>query len=218
MRFLKRFVENKERAPGAFRKTSTSYRASTPIRSTVGRSLRTAVEELSQNRLQLEAHEEAGPALAAWRRSSRTRSPTACCTRSAALTHTARSGQRSTGCGRTGPGSRRDPRPAGRRHRRSSTRSRPATRSVQRRYGELAKLLETAAPATSIAHIAQARQAAEAAYDRALTAIEEAQAPPPSRWPSASDSHKVKKRRVVEAKAYWSDGLHRERRTTSRRS
>ena len=77
----------------------------------------------------------------------------------------------------------------------------------------LEKLLATAASATSIAHIAQAREAAEGAFDRALSALEEAQAAPP---PSSDDvspqrsqapKPKVKKRRVVDARALWSGGF-----------
>jgi hypothetical protein len=82
--------------------------------------------------------------------------------------------------------------------------------------GELVKLLDTAAQSTSIAHIAQARQAAEAAYDQALTAIEQAQLPP---QPAPEDSQSpqdveptppqptIKKRRIVEAKGFWSAGF-----------
>ena len=54
--------------------------------------------------------------------------------------------------------------------RRSSTRFPPS--DALRSHGaltELSKLVETAAAATSIAHITQAREAAEGAYDRALT-------------------------------------------------
>ena len=75
--------------------------------------------------------------------------------------------------------------------------------------GELAKLLATATQATSIAHIAQARQAAEAAYDRALAAIEQAQAAQSKSDDLTPDDPtppkpKVKKRRVVEPKSLWS--------------
>ena len=72
--------------------------------------------------------------------------------------------------------------------------------------GELAKLLASATQATSIAHIAQARQAAEAAYDRALAAIEQAQAaqPKPDVLTATPSIPPVKKRRVVEAKSLWS--------------
>jgi len=76
--------------------------------------------------------------------------------------------------------------------------------------GELTKLLETAAQATSIAHIAQARQSAETAYDCALMAIENAQAPTPSNPGDPTPPPpipQVKKRRVVEAKSLWSAGF-----------
>ena len=71
---------------------------------------------------------------------------------------------------------------------------------------ELTKLLDTAAQAASIAHIAEARQTADAAYDRAMTAVEEV--PPPPK-PDDPDPPKpvVKKRRVVEARTMWSSGF-----------
>ena len=74
--------------------------------------------------------------------------------------------------------------------------------------GELAKLLGTATKATSIAHITQARQTADGAYDRALSAIEKSQIPPPpppgGRVPVTPPTPKVKMRRVLEVKALWS--------------
>jgi hypothetical protein len=65
-----------------------------------------------------------------------------------------------------------------------------------------AQLLDTATQATSIAHIIQAQQAAEPAFDLVLTAIEKEQAervnePGPDKTPKAT----VKKRRVVEVRA-----------------
>ena len=73
--------------------------------------------------------------------------------------------------------------------------------------GELVKLLETAAQSTSIAHIAQARQAAETAYDQALTAIEQAQLPPSPDPDDQTPPPIIKKRRVVEVKSLWSGGF-----------
>jgi hypothetical protein len=66
----------------------------------------------------------------------------------------------------------------------------------------LSKLVETAAAATSIAHITQAREASEVAFDRALRAIEEEQKKSP-----VPPKEKVKPRSVIEAKAYWSHGF-----------
>jgi hypothetical protein len=63
---------------------------------------------------------------------------------------------------------------------------------------------------TSIAHIAQAQQTAGDAFNRALTAIEEAQVPPPPPKPDddpapvTPPAPKVKKRRVLDTKALWS--------------
>ena len=71
---------------------------------------------------------------------------------------------------------------------------------------DLERLLQVARQEKlSIAHISQARTAAEAAFDRALTIIEEAQAPPPAKPddPQPTDppqQPRVKKRRVVQVK------------------
>ena len=76
--------------------------------------------------------------------------------------------------------------------------------------GELSKLLATATSAKSIAHITQARLTAEAAYDRALSAIEKAQIPSPPPEPGVTPpppQPPLKKRRVVEARSFWSGGF-----------
>ena len=168
--------------------------------------LRSAVEELSQNLLQLEAHAEAGPALSRMEEILKTASPYNLLHEVAALSHTAREANDQLVAEARGPAvveiqglidsvkSELDKASADEGLRAKAT-------------GELSKRLDTAASATSIAHIAQARQTADDAFNRALTAIEEAQAPPP---PQADDPTEVappvpvvKKRRVVEAKALW---------------
>ena len=71
---------------------------------------------------------------------------------------------------------------------------------------ELQRLRDTAAQATSIAHIEQARRTAEPAYDLAWIAIEQSQIVPDSDEPTPP-MPKVKKRRVVEVKNLWADGF-----------
>jgi hypothetical protein len=64
----------------------------------------------------------------------------------------------------------------------------------------LERLLQSAQASKSIAHIHQARQAAEPAFDKAMTAIEQSQKPPPTspgNPPPKSPTPPVKKRRTV---------------------
>ena len=75
---------------------------------------------------------------------------------------------------------------------------------------ELEGLLAQVAKETSIAHISQAQGVAEEAFDRALTALEKAQAPPEpgpegGAAPDTPAPPPVKKRRVVEAKSLMSE-------------
>ena len=209
LRFLKRFVENKDNLlelaediqelQGFYTNQKHSWEK-----------LRTAVDELSQNRLQLEAHDAAGPALARMEEILAAPRPYNLLPEVADLTHTARSVNDQLVSEARGPAlaaiqglldgvtGELDKVSAGEPLRRAAT-------------SELAKLLGTATKATSIAHIAQARQTADGAYDRALTTIEKAQAPPPPKpddpTPPMPPKPQVKKRRVVEARAIWSGGF-----------
>lgn len=212
VRFLKRFVENRSELldlaedmhdlQGFYTNQKHSWEA-----------LRATVDQLAQNRLQLEAQGEAGPALARMEYILATPHPYNLLQEVAALSYTARSVNDQMVADARGPAideiqglldgitveldkmSANEP-----------LRSRATS--------ELSNLLRTANQATSIAHITQARQTADDAYDRALTAIEQAlfaieqaqvlpppkpddPTPPPPRPP-------VKKRRVVEAKSLWS--------------
>jgi len=197
LRFLKRFVENKDEMleltediqelKGFYTNQKHSWE-----------SLRAAVEELSQNRLQLEAHEEAGPALVRMEEILAAPRPYNLLHEVADLTHTARSVNDQLVSDARGPAvaeiqgmldgvtGELDKMSAGDVLRKTAT-------------DDLAKLLGTAMGATSIAHIAQASRTAEVAYDRALTAIENA--PPPKH---DDPTPKVKRRRIVEAKSLWS--------------
>jgi hypothetical protein len=172
--------------------------------------LRSAVDELSQNRMQLEAHETAGPALGRMEEILSMQRPYQFLPEVAELTHTARTVNDEL----------------------LSNARAPAVTEIQRLLdevqgelnklslgdavrntatGELKKLLDTATKATSIAHIAQARQAADGAYDRALSFLEKATAPSPQNpgdpKPPTPPTPKLKKRRVVEVRALWSGGF-----------
>ena len=206
LRFLKRFVENKDNLlelaediqelQGFYTNQKHSWEK-----------LQAAVDELSQNRLQLEAHDAAGPALARMEEILAAPRPYNLLPEVADLTHTARSVNDQLVSEARGPAlaaiqglldgvtGELDEVSAGEVLRKAAT-------------GELAKLLGTATKATSIAHITQARQTADGAYDRALSAIEKSQIPPPpppgGRVPVTPPTPKVKMRRVLEVKALWS--------------
>ncbi len=137
-----------------------------------------AVRTLGQNRLQLEQHPEAGPALRRMEEILKVKAPYAMLHEAAALMSTAMAvnaqiveAARAPACVEIQgliDGVKDE---LGK-----------ASASAALESGALAglqKLLAAANSAQSIAHIAQARQAAEAAYDAALTRIEEALAPKP---------------------------------------
>ncbi|MFQ5568241.1 MAG: BREX system P-loop protein BrxC [Rhodothermales bacterium] len=206
LRFLKRFVENKDELldladdihdlQGFYTSQKHSWEA-----------LRMAVEELAQNRLQLEAHEAAGPALARMEDILAAPHPYNLLHEVAGLTHTARNVNDQLVSEARGPAVIEI---QGLRDSITEELDKVSADDALRKQAtaELVKLLGTAGQATSIAHIAQARETAEAAYDRALTAIEKAQTPPPQPpTPDDTTPPKVKKRRVVVAKALWSGGF-----------
>ena len=209
VRFLNRFVENKAELldhaddirdlEGFYTNQKHSWEE-----------LRGSVELLRQNRLQLESHAEAGPAFARMEEILGTERPYGLLQEVAALTHTAKTINDQLVADTRGPAvaeiqgfidgvaEELDKMSADDNlHKLATT--------------ELTKLVATASQAASIAHIAQARQTAEAAFDRALTAIEKAQVPQPK--PGGEDGPpepphpKIKKRRVVEARSLWSGGF-----------
>ena len=200
LRFLNRFVENGEELQDLSQNIRELKEFYTNQKHS-WEALRSAVDELAQNRLQLEANGEAGPALARMEEILAAERPYELLKEVADLTHTARSVNDqlvSDACG-------------------------PAVGEIQglldsvtvelknvsadetlqtAATADLANLLDSAATATSIAHIAQARQTAEGAYERALAAIE--QRPPE---PGGATPKPVKKRRVVEPRALWGGGF-----------
>ena len=209
LRFLKRFVENKNELldlaedyadlEGFYTNQKHSWE-----------NLRAAVDELAQNRLQLEAHEEAAPALARMEEILAAEHPYGLLHEVAGLSHTAKS------CNDTLVAEARGLALAEIQGLIDDVSEELKRASVdeplqKKATGELTKLLATANQATSIAHIAQARETADLAFDRALNAIEQAQIqrPPTSDAPGASKpaKPKVKRRRVVVAKKLWTTGF-----------
>jgi hypothetical protein len=208
LRFLKRFIENREALldladdihdlQGFYGNQRHSWEA-----------LRTAVDELAQNRLQLEAHEEAKPALARMEEILTTPRPYNLLHEVANLTHTVRSVNDQLVVEVRGPvvaeiqgllariTNELDKVSAGEALRQNVT-------------SELKRLLRMATEITSIAHIEQARQAADVASDHALIVIEQAQMPvpdPDDPVPPTPPKPQTKKRRIVDAKSLWTDGF-----------
>jgi hypothetical protein len=201
LRFLKRFVENKnelldlsediQELKGFYTNQRHSWEE-----------LRTVVDALSQNRLQLETHETAGPALARMEEILGKARPYQVLHEVADLTHTARSvndllvdelrGSALAEIQKLIDGVTEEL---------DKVSADEALRKVA--IDELTKLLNTAKHATSIAHIAQAKQTSEEAYDRALKTIEKAQISKPGK-PGDPPIPSIKKSRVVEAKSLWS--------------
>ena len=209
LRFLKRFVANKADLRDLAEDTRDLQGFYTNQKHSWEK-LRSAVEELSQNRLQLEGHETAGPALARMEEILAAPRPYNLLHEVAELTHAARGVNDQLVAAARGPALEEIQKLLKgvtlelERVQADEARARGTT-------GELDRLLGTAKSATSIAHITQAAQAAEGAYDRALAAIEGAQVAP-SQTPDGPAKggplpSKVKKRRVVEAKTLWSGGL-----------
>ena len=207
LRFLARFVENRnellELAEDIHELTGF-YTNQKPA----WEKLRTAVEELSQNRLQLEAHETAAPAFARMEEILATPRPYNVLPEVADLIHTARSVNDQLVAEALAPAIVAIQGLLDRVTRELDNAS--ADEGLRKAATEeLGKLLRTATNATSIAHIAQATQAAEAADERALLAIETAQVSPSPKPgdPTPEPKPKVKRRRVVDAKALWSGGF-----------
>lgn len=206
LRFLKRFVENKSELlelAEVFHDLKGFYTNQKHSWET----LRKAVTELAQNRLQLEADPEAGPALARMETILSAKHPYNMLHEVGTLTDSARTVNDKL------VKEAREPAVSGIQSLLNNVNTEldkgAADASLRSKATmELTKLLGNAKLATSIAHIAQAKQAAETAYDRALTAIEQAQIPSqPTPGDPAPPIPIVKKRRVVEAKSVWSGGF-----------
>ena len=216
LRFLQRFVENRDellQLGDDFRDLQDFY---TNQRHSWDR-LRKAEQQLAQNRLQLESDPLAGPALRRMEEILRAAAPYGLLHQVAGLIQTARSAND------TLVAEARAPAVAEIQGLLVGVEEELAKVSVSdgvRRTAtlELKRLRDTAAKEHSIAHIEQARQAAEGAFDRALTLIEDAQSAPPAKpdgvtttttpttptTPTPPPKPKLKRRRVVQARAFLS--------------
>ena len=210
-RFLRRFVENKDELISLSDDIHDLQDFYTNQKHS-WETLRAAVTELSPNRMQLESDATAGAALARMEEILRAAQPYSLVHEASGLTHTARTVNDQLVSDARGPAvAEIQGLLDGIKEELDKVGAKDALRSTASR--ELEKLVETTCNLKSIAHIVQARQTAEVAFDRAMTTIEEWQSPPPP-LPKPDDSTppptpppKVKKRRVVEAKQFWSSGF-----------
>ena len=207
VRFLTRFVDNKDE----LHELAENVQELEGFYTNQKRSwveLSDAIRELSGNRLQLNAHESARPALLRMDEIRASQRPYNMLREVADLIATARSVNNELMAAARGPALMEI-----QRHLdgvRSELDRVSASDSLRKQcITELASLLVAAGKATSIAHIAEAQNAAGDAYDRAWSAMEEAQAVPvvvPGK-PAPPPQPAIKKRRVVEPKALWPEGF-----------
>jgi len=179
--------------------------------------LRAAVGELSQNRLQLDADAEAGPALARMEEILATPRPYNLLHEVAGLMHAARTvNDRLVSDARSVVIAEIQVLLDGVMAELEKAAADDALR--EQATSALSKLQQRAAKATSIAHIAEAKLAAERASDQAFNDIEQALQAPPiiSEKPAGPDDSpklppeprpRLKHRRVVEAKSSWPGGF-----------
>ena len=199
LQFLQRFVENKKELLDLAEDFQDLKEFYTNQKHT-WESLTRTVQVLKQNRMQLEGHAQAGPALQRMEEILRHKTPYGMLHEVADLSHTA------TAANDALVQSTRKPVVQeieglldGVNAELEKISASPTLRAMATQW--LEKHLDAARTTSSIAHMAQARQAAEGAFDKAMTAIEEAQAPPPGPGPTPPPKPQVRKRRVVDPKA-----------------
>ena len=209
LKFLKRFVESKNELID-LHDDSRDVLEFYANHKHVYKNLRYDVEELHLNELQLNNHPQAGPAMARMKEILHHPRPYAMLKEVAALQHTVQSANNELIAEAQGP----------------------AVAEIQKRYDSVKaelekagaskgflskveeqfdKLLSRASGSRSVAHIQQARMAAEQAYDQALTEMEKVITPPKGDAVPASGSSegtvvaptkpKLRKRRVVEVRS-----------------
>ena len=210
LRFIKRFVEQKNDLLD-LAEDSLEIREFYSNHKHVWKGLFEEVNVLNQNELQLAAHPEAGPALARMKEILQSSRPYGMLKEVAGLQHAVRHANNQLIAEAQGPAV------AEIQKRRESVRAElekaGMPSNVQTKFNdEFTNLLNRASGSTSIAHIHQAKAAAEEAYDRALTEIERLVVPPPppvvEPGPGSGEDEggviivpppaKTKKRRVVE--------------------
>ena len=200
VRFLNRFIENADDLHDLaedMHELNDFYATQKHSWETLGRT----VEQLRANRMQLEADSVVGPAFARLEEILASKRPYALLHEVATLEHEAREvNDRLVGEAREAAVFQIQTRLS--RITGELDKAAASDALAQKTTRSFDQLLETANQATSIAHISQAQQEAESAFDRALTAIEKEQAergnkPGLDKTPVAA----VKKRRVVKAQA-----------------
>jgi len=208
LKFLKRLVENRTELLEVSDHFGDLHGFYTNQR-TAWDALRSGVQAFGQNRLQIDSDPTAGPALARMEEILAAKHPYELLPEAAELTHTVQAANDTLVSAARQPAMAEIQRcldgvetELGKASADSALRSK-ATAGLQ-------KLLETAATSdVSIAHIAQAAQAATTAFDQAMLAIESSLAPAVD-GTAVSEAPPVpapKKRRVVSVRAIWTDGF-----------
>ncbi len=205
LRFLKRFAENRAElleCAEDYHELQGFYKNQKPS----WEQLERAVNEFSQNRMQLEKHPEAGGALRRMEEIRDTPRPYGFLHEVANLVHTARQANDEL------VDEARKPAEAEiQRHLDQVEADFAKTKATEAQKSqatqELTQLLQTARTSPSIAHIAQAQGAAEGAFDRAVTELEKALTPAEVREtepsPTPPPAPVVKKRRVIEVSGLY---------------
>ena len=200
LRFLKCVVEQKNDLLDLFddlQEIKEFYSNQRPV----WESLRAAVDALKPNQLQLDSHSAAGPAFARMKEILDMPRPYNVLHEAAGLIHTAQTANDEIVSAERSPAIQRIQDLIDSLERElSACQADEALRKES--MDPLRTFLATAQQSASIAHIAQAQQTAESAFDRALVTIEEASKPAgPDPEPTP------KKRRIVEAKTLWTSGF-----------
>ena len=213
LKFLKRFVESKNDLLD-LEEDSHEVREFYRNHKQVWKDLRHDVDELGRNKLELNAHAEAGPALARLKEILHSPRPYSMLKEVSALKHTVRTANNELITAAQGPAvaeiqGRLDSLKA------ELEKAGAPTEFLAKVNDEFTKPLNMASGSRSIAHIQQARTAADKAYDRALTEMEKAAVPtggdavPADRDGADATTitkpvkTKIKKRRVVEIRKLW---------------
>ena len=200
LRFLNRFVENKTELQDLaddFQDLSEFY----SNQRHTWKSLRNAVNQLAQNRLQLEGDAEAGPALRRMEEILGSKAPYGMLHEVAALSHTATTANDAIVQDSRIPivqeiqGLLEEVNNALGQISSSASLTASATAGLK-------KLLAAAESTTSIAHLMQARLQAQASYNSAMKAIDEA--PRPKTPDPKPPKPKLKRRRFVDPKLFCS--------------
>lgn len=205
LRFLKRFVD----ADTELRQAGEDYLDVSGFYQNQRHSwdlLRNAVDRLTQNRLQLEPHPEAGPALRRMEEILASDRPYGMLAEVAGLSATAKKVNEALLEEARGPAAEEIKALLSEVERELNAQEADgALRETA--CAELKKLLLAIGGSSSLAHIAEAKEAGDAACDRAVLRITESQVPEPGQASEEEPPPKPRLRRVVTARSLWPGGM-----------